>query len=141
MSETSLTIGQLARRFGMNTSAIRYYERIGVLPEPARERGQRRYDDDAIRRLETLQAAKHAGFTLEEAQLLLHRREAGDPLHQPLRELAARKLPEVEQLLERTTALRTWLLAATDCSCETLDACDLFATNDPVREARLPAHR
>ena len=139
MSETSLTIGQLARRFGINTSAIRYYERVGVLPEPTRESGQRRYGDDAITRLETLQAAKHAGFTLDEAQLLLHRREAGDPLHQPLRELAARKLPEVEQLLQRTTALRAWLLAATDCSCETLDACSLFATDDPVRDAPPPA--
>lgn len=135
MSDTSLTIGQLAQRFGINTSAIRYYERVGVLPEPAPESGQRRYDDDAIRRLETLQATKQAGFTLEEAQLLLHRREAGDPLHQPLRELATRKLPEVKRLLQRTTALHTWLLAATDCSCETLDACSLFVTSTPVGEA------
>jgi hypothetical protein len=53
--------------------------------------------------------------------------EAGDPLHEPLRELAARKLPEIEALLARTTSLRAWLLAATGCSCETLDACALFS--------------
>lgn len=138
MNETKLTIGQLAQRFGINTSAIRYYERVGVLPEPARERGQRRYGTDAVKRLETLHAAKQAGFTLEEARLLLHRSESGDPLHEPLRELAARKLPEVEQLLERTVTLRNWLLAATDCSCETLDACSLFAPADRGRDAARP---
>lgn len=126
MNEMTFTIGQLARRFGLNTSAIRYYERVGVLPEPERESGQRRYGTDAVKRLETLQAAKQAGFTLEESRLLLQRSDAGDPLHEPLRELAARKLPEVEALIARTMTLRDWLLAASDCSCETLDACALF---------------
>jgi MerR family transcriptional regulator, redox-sensitive transcriptional activator SoxR len=101
--------------------------RVGVLPQPPRESGQRRYGADAVKRLEALQAAKQAGFTLEEARLLLQRSEAGDPLHEPLRELAARKLPEVEALIARTMTLRAWLLAAADCSCETLDACALFS--------------
>jgi len=134
----TFTIGQLARRFGLNTSAIRYYERVGVLPEPARQSGQRRYGPDAVKRLEALQAAKQAGFTLEEARLLLQRSEAGDPLHQSLRELAARKLPEVEALIARTMTLRSWLLAASDCSCETLDACALFSDAGAERDA-LPA--
>jgi MerR family redox-sensitive transcriptional activator SoxR len=127
MNQTTFTIGQLAQRLGLNASAIRYYERVGVLPEPAREGGRRRYDAEAVKRVERLQTAKQAGFTLQEAQLLLQRSQAGDPLHEPLRELAARKLPEVEALLARTTSLRAWLLAATGCSCETLDACALFS--------------
>jgi len=131
----TFTIGQLARRFGLNTSAIRYYERVGVLPEPARQSGQRRYGPDAVKRLEALQAAKQAGFTLEEARLLLQRSEAGDPLHQSLRELAARKLPEVEALIARTMTLRSWLLAASDCSCDTLDACALFSDAGAERDA------
>lgn len=53
MNET-LTIGQLAPRFGLNMSAILYYEANGVLPEPARVSGQRRYGPDAVRRLEVL---------------------------------------------------------------------------------------
>jgi DNA-binding transcriptional MerR regulator len=97
------------------------------LPQPPRESGQRRYGADAVKRLETLQAAKQAGFTLEEARLLQQCSEAGDRLHEPLRELAARKLPEVEALIARTMTLRAWLLAAADCSCETLDACALFS--------------
>ena len=132
----------LAQRFGLNASAIRYYEHVGVLPEPARESGQRRYGADAVKRMEALQAAKQAGFTLEEARLLLQRSEAGDPLHEPLRELAARKLPEVEALVNRTINLRDCLLAATDCTCETLDACALFtrATGEGEARALDPAH-
>ena len=123
---TKLTIGQLAQRFGLNTSAIRYYERVGVLPEPARESGQRRYGADAIRRLEVLEVAKRAGFTLDEARLLLQRTDAGSPAFEAVRELAARKLPELDALIARAQAMRTWMLTASDCSCTTLDVCALF---------------
>src|SRR3954466_1860624 len=127
MDET-LTIGQLAQRFGLNTSAIRYYEATGVLPEPARQSGQRRYGADAVRRLEVLDVAKRAGFSLEEARVLLRSADAGTPAFESLRALATRKLPEVEALIVRAQAMRTWLLTATDCSCTSLDVCALFET-------------
>jgi MerR family redox-sensitive transcriptional activator SoxR len=129
MNDTTLTIGQLAQRFGLKTSAIRYYERVGVLPEPARESGQRRYRDDAIKRLEVLEVAKRAGFTLDEARLLLHRTDAGSPAFEALRDLATRKLPEVDALIARAQEMRAWLLTATDCSCTTLDVCGLFSSD------------
>ena len=44
-----------------------------------------------------------------------------------LRELATHKLPDVEALIDRAQAMRAWLLTATDCSCQTLDVCGLFA--------------
>jgi MerR family redox-sensitive transcriptional activator SoxR len=124
--DETLTIGQLAQRVGLKPSAIRFYEGTGVLPEPARENGQRRYGTDAIRRLEILAVAKRAGFTLDEARVLLQRADAGSPAFESLRELAARKLPEVDALITRAQAMRAWLLTATDCSCTTLDACALF---------------
>lgn len=49
------------------------------------------------------------------------------PAHESLRELAGRKLPEVEALIARAEAVRDWLVAANDCDCETLDVCALFA--------------
>jgi MerR family transcriptional regulator, redox-sensitive transcriptional activator SoxR len=141
MDAQTLTIGQLATRFGLNASAIRYYERVGVLPEPARQRGQRRYGPDAIRRLEILEVAKRAGFTLDEARLLLQRSDAGTPAFDSLRELAARKLPELDALIARAQAMRAWMLTATDCSCRTLDVCALFdSTNAPSADA-LHIHR
>jgi MerR family redox-sensitive transcriptional activator SoxR len=126
MDDQTLTIGQLAQRFGLKTSAIRYYERVGVLPEPAREHGHRRYGDDAVRRLEVLDVAKRAGFSLDEARLLLERSDAGTPAFEAVRDMATRKLPDVEALIARAEQMRTWLLTATDCSCTTLDACALF---------------
>jgi len=150
MDETLLTIGQLAQRFGMNASAIRYYEAHGILPEPARESGQRRYGPDAVRRMEVLDVAKRAGFTLAEARLLLQSAEAGTPAFESLRKLAASKLPEVEALITRAQVMRNWLLTATDCSCVSLDACALFkpdatdmGTPEPLRITQVGgfAHR
>src|SRR3954452_16360156 len=125
MDET-LTIGQLAQRFGLNTSAIRYYEANGVLPEPARVSGQRRYGPDAVRRLEVLDVAKRAGFSLDEARVLLQSAEAGTPAFEALRQLATQKLPDVEALIDRAQAMRALLSRATDCSFTRLDVCALF---------------
>ena len=126
MNTTTLTIGQLAQRFGMKTSAIRYYEANGILPEPARHNGHRRYGPDAVRRMEVLDVAKRAGFSLDDARVLLQSGDAGAPAFESLRELATRKLPEVEALIARAQAMRDWLLTATDCSCTSLDVCALF---------------
>jgi MerR family redox-sensitive transcriptional activator SoxR len=125
MDET-LTIGQLAQRVGLATSAIRFYERTGVLPAPTRVSGQRRYGPDAVRRLEVLEVAKRAGFSLDEAKLLLQTADAGTPTFAALRELAERKLADIEALIARAQTMRQWMLTATDCSCTSLDVCALF---------------
>jgi len=93
MDETTLTIGQLARRSGLNASAIRYYEANGILPEPARESGHRRYGPDAVRRMEVLDVAKRAGFSLDDARVLLRGGEAGTPAFESVRELAGASSP------------------------------------------------
>jgi MerR family transcriptional regulator, redox-sensitive transcriptional activator SoxR len=123
VDEPTLTIGDVAKRLGLRASAIRYYESVGVLPEPDRVAGRRRYSEDTVRRLQILDVAKRAGFSLDEARVLL----ADDhPAHEHLRALATRKLPEVEALIERAEAMRDWLTTATRCECETLDVCALF---------------
>ena len=120
----NLTIGQLAEQAGIAPSAIRFYERSGVLPAPERVGGRRRYGEDDVRRLHVLGVAKRAGFTLDEAKVLL---EGGEPL----RELATRKLGDVEALLVRVQDMRSWLVTASACSCETLDVCALFDAPTP----------
>src|SRR5262245_43043322 len=136
MNDTApLTIGRLARQVGLNTSAIRYYERVGVLPQPQRASGQRRYGPDAVRRLRVLEVAKRAGFSLDETKVLLEAAEGGAPISASLRELAAKKLPDIEAHIARAQVMRDWMLAATDCTCESLEACSLFdnrATTAPV---------
>jgi MerR family redox-sensitive transcriptional activator SoxR len=121
MPDSDLTIGEVARRAGLKTSAIRYYESRGLLPEPERVAGHRRYGDDTLRRLRVIDVAKRAGFSLDEARVLL---TDGDGEH--LRALAERKLPEVDDLIARAQAIRAWLVTASGCRCDTLDVCALF---------------
>ena len=75
-----LTIGEVARRAGVRASAIRYYEEAGLLEEPERVGGKRRYDEEALRRLALIGGAKRAGFTLGEIRTLLHGFPAGTGL-------------------------------------------------------------
>jgi MerR family transcriptional regulator, redox-sensitive transcriptional activator SoxR len=132
MDVATLTIGQVAQRAGLNVSAIRYYEAQGLLPEPPRVSGQRRYGEDTLARLGVIDVAKRAGFSLEEIRTLLTAGDAGRPAHTQLQELARRKLPKVEQLIARADAVRRWLTIATGCSCESLDVCALFAEEEPL---------
>lgn len=124
--EATLTIGEVARRAGLKTSAIRYYESVGVLPTPERQSGQRRYSEQTVRRLHVIEVAKRAGFSLDEARLLLSTADDGSPAFAAIRELAARKLPEVDALISRAVAMRAWLQTATACNCTTLDSCALL---------------
>ena len=132
MDEVTLTIGEVAKRAGLNVSAIRYYEAQGLLPEPPRVSGQRRYSDDALTRLGVIDVAKRAGFALDDIRLLLTRADAGEPTHAQLQALARRKLPEVDELLERAERVRGWLQTATGCGCETLDVCGLFDQHEAL---------
>ena len=63
-----LTIGEVARRAGVASSTIRYYESIELLPEPIREHGQRRYDETVLGRLGFVGVAQSAGFSLDQIQ-------------------------------------------------------------------------
>ena len=125
MDDTELTIGEVAKRAGVATSAIRYYERVGVLPEADRVSGRRRYGPATVDRLATIAIAQRAGFTLDEITELLRGSDAGEA-SASLQALAQRKLPEVKDLIARAEAMREWLQVAADCGCPTLDVCDLF---------------
>jgi MerR family redox-sensitive transcriptional activator SoxR len=119
-----LTIGEVAREAGMRASRIRYYESVGVLPAPARVSGMRRYTPDVVRRLGIIDVAQRVGFTLDEIRELLST-ETGTA-HQQLRRLAERKLPDIDELIQRASAVRRWLEMTSYCDCETLDVCSLF---------------
>ena len=129
-----LTIGEVARRAGVATSAIRYYERVGLLPRAERVSGQRRYGEETLGRLAFISVAQNAGFTLREVRELLERTDTERDLATPMRALSERKLPEVRAAIERAKAMRSWLEAASECQCATTDDCALFplAGDEPV---------
>ena len=120
-----MLIGELAGRAGLRTSAIRYYEAIGLLPEPERVSGRRRYSEETLHTLSLIATAQRAGLSLGEAQELLGAEETG-AVSEQLQSIAQRKLPEVEALIERATLVKRWLEAAAACRCPTLDDCPLF---------------
>ena len=117
-------------RPGSRTRLIRYYERRGAPPQPDRVAGQRRYGRETVERLEIIDTAQRAGFSLDEIRELLQGADDGRASER-LRELARRKLPEAEARIERAEAMRRWLEAARDCGCESLDACALFPPATP----------
>jgi MerR family redox-sensitive transcriptional activator SoxR len=122
---TGFRIGEIAEQAGVNTSLIRYYERIGLLPAPERVSGQRRYDATVLRRLTVIDVAQRAGLSLDEIRELVGA-GTGEPVSDHLREIAARKLPEIQALIDRAQRVRAWLHTATGCGCETIDECALF---------------
>jgi MerR family transcriptional regulator, redox-sensitive transcriptional activator SoxR len=129
-----LTIGEVARRAGVATSSIRYYERIGLLPEPDRIGGQRRYDAEVLGKLGFIGVAQGAGFKLREIKQLIEGVDGADGMGERMRSLSTTKLDEVEELLERTKAMKGWLEVAKECGCATPAECALFPAPGDVPE-------
>ncbi|OBG27178.1 MerR family transcriptional regulator [Mycobacterium alsense] len=115
-----LTIGEVAREAGIAATTLRYYERIGLVPAPARLGGQRRYDDSVLARLEVIRLCKSAGFTLEEIQLLFADDAPGRPAS---RRLAEAKLAEIDAQMESLARARAVIEWGMRCTCPSIDAC------------------
>jgi MerR family redox-sensitive transcriptional activator SoxR len=121
---TGMSIGTLAKRAGLAPSAIRYYERIGLLPKPARESGQRRYGPATIGRLRIIQVARDSGFTMAETRTFLGGFSATTPPAARWRSLAERKLAEFEASIARIERMRAVLLSSFRCTCPRIDDCE-----------------
>lgn len=71
-NSTGYTIGDMSRKTGVNIETVRYYERIGIMPEPDRtEGGNRQYNHDQLKRLHFVKSSRELGFNLEEVRALL----------------------------------------------------------------------
>lgn len=115
-----LTIGEVAQLAGLETSAIRYYERMGLLPPPKRVNGRRRYDPDVLKRLGLIQLVRQAGFGIRELQVLFGEMSMNTPTWQAL---ANEKIAEMDALIKRTQATKAWLLEALQRDCKGVDDC------------------
>ena len=119
----NLTISEVARRAGVRASTLRYYESVGLLPAPARVSGQRRYAPEILDHLAVIRLAQEAGFTIAETQTLLHGFSPDTPPPERWRELATRKLPEVDALIARAQTMRHILETGLQCECLALEEC------------------
>lgn len=125
--EELLSIGEVARRSGVPATAIRYYESAGLVPEPARAGGKRRYETRIVRHLAFLRAAQSAGFSLREIGELLAGGTAGFRVSRRWREAAERKLAELRRELGRIREMERWLRDGLACDCLDVDDCRLAA--------------
>jgi MerR family transcriptional regulator, redox-sensitive transcriptional activator SoxR len=124
--EVGLAIGAVARRAGIATSVIRYYEDIGLLPAPARLNGRRRYDPSTVQRLRVIAYAQQAGFTLGEIRELFFGFEAGTPPSVRWEGLVQRKLAELEAQVARIHAMQSLLREGITCGCLTMEQCTVW---------------
>lgn len=123
MSDALLTIGELAERTGVATSALRYYEEIGLMPRARRVSGQRRYGDAAVRDVAMILLLRDTGFSLNEIATLVGTRTR-DP--GAWRNLAQKKLVELDELVARTGTARDALEHALRCRHRHLSECPNF---------------
>ena len=120
---TNLTIGEVARKAGLQTSAFRYYEKIGLLPKTQRIGGQRRYELGVLNYLEVIDVVKRAGFRMDEIRHLFHGFGRGIPAFHRWQVLAQRKITEMDDLIARARKMKLLLQKADRCKCLDLEDC------------------
>jgi MerR family redox-sensitive transcriptional activator SoxR len=118
-----MSIGQVAQICGLAPSAIRYYEKAGLLPKPIRVSRQRRYGAEVIGRLRLLQVAREAGFTIAETRTFVAGFSATTPPAIRWRTLADRKLGEIEAQMRRLRRMKVLLESGFRCRCLSIEDC------------------
>jgi MerR family transcriptional regulator, redox-sensitive transcriptional activator SoxR len=118
-----LKIGELARNAGLRASAIRYYEKLGIVSAPDRKGNQRRYSGEALNRLLLIRFASDMGFTLAEIKLFLGGLRSDVPVGPRWRKLAYRKIKQVDASIKRSRQLKSLLEHLLQCRCPSLPVC------------------
>jgi MerR family redox-sensitive transcriptional activator SoxR len=120
-----ITIGEVSRETGIASSAIRYYEGLGLLPEPPRRSGWRRFPRSVVTRLLVIKTARALGFTLADIRVLLcdFAPDASPP--ERWRAIATEKLPVIEEMIRRASGMKHLLEAGLACRCSVIEECFL----------------
>ncbi|KHQ49862.1 MULTISPECIES: MerR family transcriptional regulator [Mameliella] len=123
-----LSIGTLAKRTGTKVQTIRYYEQIGLMPEPGRtDGGQRRYGDVELDRLSFIRHSRQLGFTLSAIRELLHLSDSPERSCAQVDAVAQKQLREVEARIARLEALRVELRRMIgECSADRVADCRIL---------------
>lgn len=132
-----MTIGVLAERAGVRPSAIRFYERVGLLPAPPRQSGRRSYDPDAIAQLAVIQFALTTGCSLRDTKRLVRGFSKDAPASARWRDLADAKMKDLDELIARATAMKALLgRISTKCQCSDLVECGRRLAQNRARWSR-----
>ncbi|MFG6412539.1 redox-sensitive transcriptional activator SoxR [Roseateles sp. DC23W] len=130
-----LTIGQLARRAGVATSALRFYEAEGLLAGSRSAGGHRQYPRHALRRVAFIRAAQNVGLTLPQIKAALATLpDSRTPTKSDWARLSASWAPLLDARIAALQALRERLTGCIGCGCLSLKACALYNPADKVSD-------
>jgi MerR family redox-sensitive transcriptional activator SoxR len=125
------SVGELAARAGVATSALRFYEANGLIASERNSSGHRRYRPDALRRVAFIQVAQRIGLSLGEVGEALASLPSGrTPTRDDWNALAGRWLPRIDDQIAALEQLRDRLDGCIGCGCLSLDTCELYNTGD-----------
>ena len=126
-----LTIGELARRAGVATSALRYYEQLGLITSERTAGGQRRYPRATLRRIAFVRAAQQAGLSLDEVRVALARLPEGrTPNKADWNQVSATWIRRIDERIAELERLRDRLDSCVGCGCLSLRTCGLYNPGD-----------
>lgn len=125
-----MSIGEVAEIVGVATSTLRYYEEIGLIPEPQRLNGRRRYAEDILPVLALIQLAKDSNFTLDEIKELLHDFPAEMPVSERWQIIAERKIAEVDAIIQQAQSTKELLVESISCEFLHFELDEAFIAGD-----------
>ncbi len=129
-----LTVGEIARRSGFAESAVRYYERLGLLAASRTAGGQRRFERSMLRRLAFIRAARNVGLSLDEIARALDTLPAGPaPTRADWTQLSRGWRQRLDDQIDALIALRDGLDSCIGCGCLSLQRCAISNPGDSAR--------
>ena len=125
-----MSIGEVAEIAEVATSTLRYYEEIGLIPEPERLNKRRRYSEDILPVLALIQLAKDSNFTLDEIKELLHDFPPEMPVSERWQLIAERKIAEVDAIIKQALSTKELLVKSINCEFLHFELDTAFITGD-----------
>src|SRR5260370_19139635 len=126
-----VTIGELARRAGVATSALRYYEQLGLISSQRTAGGQRRYARATLRRVAFIRAAQTVGLSLDEVCTALARLpDERTPNKKDWNRVSAAWIRRIDHRIAELHQLPTTLASCVGCGCLSLRPCRLYNPDD-----------
>lgn len=119
-----MIISELAEAFGIRPSALRYYERIGILSPAGRIAGRRQYDEEAKRRVAFILSSRDSGFTLREIRRLISTASTGISPRRLWRDAAAIKRIRLRKEIQKLQSAQQSLEQKAACRCKTWRDCE-----------------
>lgn len=144
-SRDLLTVGEVSDRSGFATSALRYYERMGLVAATRTSGGQRRYERNVLRRLAFIRAARNVGLSLDEVEHALSTLPRGRaPNRSDWARLSRGWRGRLDEQISALTALREGLDSCIGCGCLSLRTCGIqnpadIAAGQAIGAAYLPS--